>query len=1039
MKKLKLLLAFCALLLGVSSSYAQVILETDLTSQFSSLTNKDNWIFPQPAGNPGYTASWACPEVDVNGGIKRQVIEHYMWSCTQTGDIFYTTVTGLTAGTYKIELYGGAAFTFGRGFGSTAFTGDLAVETSNTYNANDKIVPSELVSTGVSLCAESEGITYGGEIPIFYATSFPEGAATVVLNNVVVGASGSIKIGMKKTSTSTNWHVIQLKGVTATVNAEELFASFKSEAEALYGIPMNAIVLSELQTAANVDLNSAGANEYETAIEVLQTKIAAANTSIDNYAEAKDILDASNDYDAAGQASYAADETIAAIQTAYTNRTLEVLNSDQKTAAKTALIIACKAQVQPNDNCNMTLVISNPSFEDDFDGWTNNNMAIQNNISFAKDGNKYVEKWQPDGTFAVAQTINVPAGVYRLSAKCLARDVTSAKIYGGSEETAITIEDVSNTYSVDFNCAEKTTIGFEGVGSGKKDSWLCVDNFQLTYVRQLTDEELLVVRKANYDDALDVAKAFDQTTIPTAAKTNLQTVINDNTLISGNASDYYAATTALLNVVATAQTLVDPYAEYLETKEGTVTMKDADTYTGTDAKSILEDVINTTASHVEAAASASVIESETADLVTAAKTFVKTVTIKADQCLDITCMITNQHFRRGGNANATGWTLESGSVGERRAETHNFEAWHRKFNLSQTIKYLPKGTYKVTLQGFARHDDANVTDKTNLYCGIVNQKIKDINDEFSTTSLISGKPNMGDSHGESKSDDKYRPNGMSASYYFFQEINPETNQFFYTNEVQTLITEDGDLKIGFKCETTTDWVIWDNFHLYYYGAAISVTIDEDASVSYSEDIDEANVTFNRTIKADTWNSFVVPFDIDNTTLKAKFGNDVEVAEYSEVADGNNSSISFDKMATPAISANIPVLLKTSTAGTTYTFNGVKVKAGNPIKEGANFDFAGSYAAKTFVTTGNYYISSNKLYKSAKDDGTYIKGTRAYVKAKANQEARIVNFVIDDKTTGIFTINANLLESNRIFDLQGRRVMNPVKGLYIKNGKKAVVK
>ena len=99
---------------------------------------------------------------------------------------------------------------------------------------------------------------------------------------------------------------------------------------------------------------------------------------------------------------------------------------------------------------------------------------------------------------------------------------------------------------------------------------------------------------------------------------------------------------------------------------------------------------------------------------------------------------------------------------------------------------------------------------------------------------------------------------MSGSYYYFQEINPKTNQPFYTNEVQTLITEAGDLKIGFKCETGTDWVIWDNFHLYYYGSAIAVELDEATGSSYTEDIDNANVTLKKTI-FEGWNTITIPF------------------------------------------------------------------------------------------------------------------------------------------------------------------------------------
>ncbi len=1029
-----------------ANSSAQVTIDTDLTSQFNSLATT------QWTGSSGQVG-WAAPQVTTNSGLTVAAWERYNGSCDWTGDIMYTTVTGLVPGTYKIELYGAAAFTFGRGFGSTAFTGDFSKDTSDTYAENESINE----NTGVTLYATTSEGTVSDEIPIYYATNFnASGIATVTLNNVVVGSDGEIKIGLSKTSTSTNWHVVQLKGVTATVDAVSTFATFKSEANALYESPMNATVLSELQAAANVDLSSAGADEYKTAIETLQAKITDANTSIANYAEAKAILDAANIYDAAGLASYAADETIAAIQAAYDDGSLIVVTNEQKAAAQAALATACKAQTQPADGCDMTPCIINPSFESEFIGWSYN-MAIQNNTSFAKDGNLYVERWQPNGIFGISQTINVPAGVYRLSAKCLARGVISAKIYGGSEETSITIEDASNTYSVDFNCADKATIGFEGEGDGAGSSWLCVDNFQLTYVRQLTAEEIEVIAKENakaaYDEALAAAQAFEEGTIPSTTYSDLQTVITNNTLEDGTSSEYNTAATALNAAAIAAQLLVTPYAVYLDTKDAVVTMKDADTYIGADAKSILEGVITTTSSNVEEATDPSTITTQTENLLDAAKNFVKTVTIESDQCLDLTCLIKNPHFKYGEGGSgkvAADWTLESGWVTEHRLQTHNFEAWHAHFNLSQTITDLPKGTYKVTLQGFARHDNASVTDKTSLYCGPVSQIIKDIKSEYSTTSFYSSEQaSMGDNNRDTKYQkdnvDVYQPNGMTGAYYWFREINPATHQLFYTSEVQTLIESDGDLKIGFKCEADEDWVIWDNFHLYYYGSAIAVNIDEnDVSSVYEKDIENANITLKRTFSAGNWNTIALPFDLSDAETRAAFGDGVEVATYSETYTDDgfyDSKVTFNKADDASITANTPVLLMTSTDKTTFTFNGKTIKAGEAkVEGGANFDFVGTYAASTTIAEGDYFIRDNQLWQSKGE--TTIKGTRAYFKAKTEgDQVRIADFRIgESESTGIVSINNGVKSiDNAMFDLQGRKVVNVKKGLYIKNSKKVVVR
>ena len=1035
MKKLKLLLAACTVLSAMTAS-AQVYIETDLTSQFNSLATS------QWNGSSGQVG-WAAPQVTTNSGLTVAAWESYCgdWNggCTNTGTIMSTTVTGLVPGTYKIELYGAAAFTFNRNFGSEAFTGDITVgngskSTSDTYTAGQSITE----NTGVFLYAKTSEGTYNNEIPIWYADNFNgSGLSTAVLNGVVVGENGIIEIGMSKTSKSTNWHVVQLKGVTATVDAEATFATFKAEAEGLYNSPMNATVLSELQTAANVDLSSAGADEYKTAIETLQAKIIAANTSVANYAEAKVILDAANIYDDAGQASYASDETIAAIQTVYSERTLEAVTADQKTAASAALVVACKAQNQPKEGCDMTPWLVNPSFESGFTGWINYSMAAQDNTSFAKDGNTYVEKWQPNGTFAVTQTINVPAGVYNLSAKCLARLVNSAKLYAGTAETAITIEDASNTYSVEFKCADKATIGYEGVGNGAGTSWLCVDNFQLTYVRQLTNEELLDIRTAEYEAAMNAATAFDQETLPTDAKSTFQNVISTNTVTEGTASEYADAATALNDAVATAKPLVTPYAEYLDTKDAVVTMKDADTYIGDEAKSTLEGVINTTASNVEAATDAATITSQTADLMAAANTFVKAVIIKADQCLDLTCLIKNPHFKygEGGNKVATGWTLaEGGWITEHRLATHNFEAWHAHFDLSQTITDLPKGTYKVTLQGFARHDDANVTNKTKLYCGVKDQEIKNIMAEWSTTSFYSSaQPAMGDNNRDSQSTEGgetvYRPNGMTGAYYWFQQTNSETGQPFYTNEVQTVIPNDGDLTIGFKCDAGQDWVLWDNFHLYYYGSAIAVELDEAAGSSYNEDIEKANVTLKKTIYQG-WNTITVPFaaeaaDFAGEKLYKFTGDDETELKFTEAT---------------SIEPNVPYLLKATTATNgvgEFKFNGVTVKAADELTTtGTNYNFVGTYADLT-VADGDYILGDDAFYRS--NGGNHVKAYRAYIQKKSGDNNARLTIFIDGKATAIDAIDGETIGNADIYNLAGQKVKSAQKGVYIQNGKKFVVK
>ena len=206
-----------------------------------------------------------------------------------------------------------------------------------------------------------------------------------------------------------------------------------------------------------------------------------------------------------------------------------------------------------------------------------------------------------------------------------------------------------------------------------------------------------------------------------------------------------------------------------------------------------------------------------------------------------------------------------------------------------------------------------------------------------------------------------------------------------------------------------------------------------------------DVTLTRTYSstATNWNTFCVPFDIDNTTLKAKFGDDVEVAEFSENStDADNITVSFSKMTEPAITANKPVLLKTSVAPASVTFTGVTIKNAEPKVAGNYFDFVGSYEAQKYVETGNYYLSANKLYRSSKDNGTYIKGLRAYIKAKT-ANARVANFGInEDVVTEVKEVKeVKEVNDDSWYTLDGVKLdKQPTKkGMYIYNGRKTVIK
>lgn len=88
-----------------------------------------------------------------------------------------------------------------------------------------------------------------------------------------------------------------------------------------------------------------------------------------------------------------------------------------------------------------------------------------------------------------------------------------------------------------------------------------------------------------------------------------------------------------------------------------------------------------------------------------------------------------------------------------------------------------------------------------------------------------------------------------------------------------------------------------------------------------------------------------------------------------------------------------------------------------------------------------------LMKGSKGIGFYkntnaftLRANSAYLPAEAVAGASARSFIaLDDETTGIADVKAVKEDAEGMFDLQGRKIAKPTKGLYIVNGKKIVVK
>lgn len=266
------------------------------------------------------------------------------------------------------------------------------------------------------------------------------------------------------------------------------------------------------------------------------------------------------------------------------------------------------------------------------------------------------------------------------------------------------------------------------------------------------------------------------------------------------------------------------------------------------------------------------------------------------------------------------------------------------------------------------------------------------------------------------------------------KINGNSGEEGWTGNAKSLILSIDKGASATKIETMT----------VAYSKLPSIGLDEsqDNAETILGNADKTvNVKLTRTLKADVWNTFCVPFDVTVAGSPLEGATIKQIASVEEKTDG--AVINF-KDAPATLEAGKAYLVRTATALVNPTFNGVTVKKVTPANcsGNKNYQLIGIYSP-LYIDASLYgevfgINNQDKLAKVKQD--TSIKGMRAYFLLANSAAAAKLNF--GGELTGIDAVdNGEAVMTGKVYNLNGQYVGNSLeglkKGVYVVNGKKVL--
>jgi hypothetical protein len=675
---------------------------------------------------------------------------------------------------------------------------------------------------------------------------------------------------------------------------------------------------------------------------------------------------------------------------------------------------------EPIDITNVWITNPAPGISGNLDGWTNSgNPGLQAQL---------YEYWNVSGG-STSQTINyLPKGAYKLTAIAYTRDNMFATLYAGENQMYIAgvASNVVNdrtggsnwiaqgngngvnelSFTLD-NDAESLEFGLIADNT-TADYWMCWRSFNLTFYG-----DPLTKAKAEFDEAVVAAGLIEEGSVPASVYSSLQDILSQYNQTYSTVEEYETAAQAIKAAVANAQIYVAANNVLPQMKELT---ESTNVYT--------EEAYNEYYGQWIAKYEAAELTAE--EVAALQNPFVVTgwhANITCDNFL-LSAWDTNPDFQEAPYYINT-WSVEGENDGT-EFKVPFFEYWIGdgeilgERTLTATMNNVPEGVYNVT--------------------ALVRVRVSNQFDEAADAYGITMQVNDGDAANACDGD------ASSTSYPRFR-----------LKEVtaQGTVGADGVLKIMFNVAGSNN-VSWLSFKNVKFEEAVAPVVFPEGAVVYDFEAAAAagENPANKNGSAANGQAFYGWENAEKTDSKRQDYKGYEWAEGSvlpeichvwrrsdringNVTEGGLKCPSNKEMAVDGLQADSKVIIVYDATAANDDSKNIIWAIGDGTSEGgpgasratATIDGVQAVTGETIIPSGAEIVINSVI--PAENGSGYI-----VFQVKKNMIIKQIA-IVNGVTTGIATVNTTNPQLNAVYDLQGRRVAQPTKGLYIINGKKVV--